>query len=104
MTNERAKQWLERHGLAAPIAGRARHEHVRPGEATAGVDDDDATIVELADGRFAFVHEQTATNGLAIVTSDDVEACREAARNARYGRRPSSIAVRLGVGARGQRA
>lgn len=100
MTNQRAREWLISKGFAAPVPGKARHEHVRTVESAAGVDDDDATIVELVDGRFAFVHEQTATRGLSIVTSDSLEVCRDAARDARYNRRPSRIAERLGIAPR----
>ena len=48
---------------------------------------DSAAIVQLMDGRYAFVHDQPATNGQGMVIAADVAICEDAARRARLPRR-----------------
>jgi len=58
---------------------------------------DSAAIVQLTDGRYAFIHDQPATNGQGMVIAADVAICEDAARRARYLGEPSTIATRLGL-------
>jgi hypothetical protein len=90
----------DRERLAARVASADAEidetEPVREAEATrAG--DDSAAIVQLRDGRYAFVHEQPATNGVGMVIAADVAICEDAARRARYLGQPSTVATRLGL-------